>query len=519
VSQTQTLHSALALETLGVEIRRALTTAINSEGELSPRTAWVALGLVALGGWLLRCFPLLRVAGPLGFPIDYDEGVYFSASALLFDGVLPYRDFVFVHPPGLLYLLGPIAAFVQDGAADAGFALSRYLATAVGAANILLVGRLTWRWTGPAGGLFAAALYATYPDIVSVERGPFLEPMLNLACLSFAALWLREPFTGRKAFIAGLVLGVAATVKIWAGIWFLAALCALPAPKVRHLAALVGGGAVAFVVLVGPLAAMAPDSFLSQTVLFHGARPSDGAARSLRFESIFSWVSSTLALVGLAAWAERRQRPVRFFAAAYLLTWAAFFASSAYWTQYNAHLAASESVLAGAGAGFLWHRVRRRLRAPLAAHAALTLLVLAVAFPGARLSGLRGRARAGEQLALGKALKALPADACLFAFEPAWGVLGGRLPQGAPLIVDSYAQMLGDALPARTTEDWNVNRAFDSPASQATIRQTLERCRYAVMGWRGWWQLSEENERWVRASHTPLPVPGAESIDIWERKP
>src|SRR5262245_6496186 len=109
--------------------------------------------------------------GALAFPIDYDEGVYFSASALLFKGILPYRDFVFVHPPGLLYALGATSAFVECIDAASAFATARFVATAIGAANVFLVGRVALRWAGPLGAVLASALYATYPEVATVERG------------------------------------------------------------------------------------------------------------------------------------------------------------------------------------------------------------------------------------------------------------------------------------------------------------------------------------------------------------
>ncbi|MEO8382954.1 MAG: hypothetical protein ABI779_25075 [Acidobacteriota bacterium] len=71
-----------------------------------PRWAKVVILAIAVGGLVLRLVSLLAVGGPLASPSSYDDGVYYSASALLFRGVLPYRDFVFVHPPGLLYFYG-----------------------------------------------------------------------------------------------------------------------------------------------------------------------------------------------------------------------------------------------------------------------------------------------------------------------------------------------------------------------------------------------------------------------------
>ena len=52
------------------------------------------------------------------------------------------------------------------------------------------LGAIAQRWAGPAAGLVAAALYAIYPEAVGAERGPFLEPVLNLMSLSLAWVWL-----------------------------------------------------------------------------------------------------------------------------------------------------------------------------------------------------------------------------------------------------------------------------------------------------------------------------------------
>src|SRR4051812_35425466 len=88
------------------------------------RWKW-ALGLVAVAAWVLRVIPLTRGGGAFGYPIDYDEGVYFSASSLFFQGHWPYRDFVFVHPPGSVWLWGPAALAGSWLGADTGFTMAR----------------------------------------------------------------------------------------------------------------------------------------------------------------------------------------------------------------------------------------------------------------------------------------------------------------------------------------------------------------------------------------------------------
>ncbi|HYO64925.1 MAG TPA: glycosyltransferase family 39 protein, partial [Archangium sp.] len=191
------------------------------------RRWWWALAVMAVGAWVLRVLPFFNRHGAFGYPVDYDEGVYFTASALLFQGVLPYQDFIFVHPPGSLLLWSPAAALASAWDAASCFVLARWLAAGVGALNVFLVGRLALRAWGPVAGLVAALVYATYPELVGVERGPFLEPVLNLACLATALVWLDSPEDGRgsrAALGAGVLCGLAISVKVLGGIWLAAAL-------------------------------------------------------------------------------------------------------------------------------------------------------------------------------------------------------------------------------------------------------------------------------------------------------
>jgi 4-amino-4-deoxy-L-arabinose transferase-like glycosyltransferase len=237
-----------------------------------------ALVLIAISGMVLRLAPLFRAGGPIAHPIDYDEGVYFAASALLFRGVLPYRDFVFVHPPGLLYSLGVTSIFTAVVDAAAAFAASRVVATAVGALNIFVVGCIAYRWTRMIGAaMLAAALYATYPEVVVVERGPFLEPVLNLLCLSAAYLWLVPHISqvrDRRIYAAGALAGAATAVKVWGGIWLLAALASAPADhRRRTLSRFAVSAAIAGFVLMMPLAVAAPENFVTDVLPFHAWRP------------------------------------------------------------------------------------------------------------------------------------------------------------------------------------------------------------------------------------------------------
>ncbi|HEV2718539.1 MAG TPA: hypothetical protein VG323_00860 [Thermoanaerobaculia bacterium] len=441
-----------------------------------------ALLAIALGGLALRIAPLLRAGGPLAWVVDYDEGVYFSASAMLFRGVLPYRDFVFVHPPGILYLLGIAPSF----------AAMRIIATFIGAISTFLVGRITLRAAGLPAAIAAAALYATYPEAVTAERGPFLEMALNLACLAGAAAWLRG-----KPFLAGLALGAACAVKVFGGVWIVAALVSGP-----RRGRLLGGAVVAGVVLVAPLFFVAPHAFIEQTLLFHATRPPDGiVARAARLPEIFAGghvVATILAAVGLLS--VLRLPAARFFAVATILTAASFVVSASYWSQYNAHLAASECVLAGIGAAALL-----RFRGAIA----VTLLL---ATPSLRQCILASRGRAPELPAVAAMIRELvPPNAPLFTFEPQWALAAGRL----PMIADTYGTMLLDATRGGAKFP-DTATAFQSPGPQTQVRARLAASRFAILGWRGKWQMNAESRAWF-ASQFVCDTPAAGDLCLWEK--
>ena len=333
-----------------------LTPLRSAELGLSPQRARLAIGLVVVGALVLRLIPLLLPGGPLAYVVNYDEGTYFSASALLMRGVLPYRDFIFVHPPGLLVLLAPITSWARSGDVTAALAATRYLATLVGAANAALAGAVALRAFGPLAGVSAALLYATFPEAVREERGPFLEPVLNLACLAMAWVWLRAG-SRRQYFAAGLLGGLALSVKTWSAIWLVAALAALP--RGRRLVAgawFLAGMAAALGLLVLPFALAAPRDFLAQVVGFHLVRGPQGVndvLPRLVDMNLRHPITSILALTGfalvVAALRKGNNSAGRFFALVLALTVASFLVAPIYFHRYASFVAPSAAVLGGLG--------------------------------------------------------------------------------------------------------------------------------------------------------------------------
>lgn len=484
---------------------------------------------IAVAGLILRIVPLFGAGGPLAWPVDYDEAVYFSSSALLFRGILPYRDFVFVHPPGLLYFLGLTSSLAGVIDPAHAFAAARVLATIVGAINIYLIGRVVMRATGPADGLVAAALYASHPEVVLVERGPYIEPVLNLACLAMALVWLapRERST-RPAVVAGVLGGMACAVKVLGGAWILAVIASAPKGRFHwDVPRFIGAAAVTGLVLLAPLALLSPYRFIEQTLLFHAWRSPDGTlSRAQRIAEIAGGahlVTTILAIVALLAIVVKGfrgsvPREERFFAVATLLTFAGFIASSSYWPQYNSHLAASECALAGIGAAAIWVFVTRKVPR-LASPAALGVLAVLLASPSAWQSVLASRGHDPALLTVGATIRdSVPKDQCVFSFNPAWTLDGGRLPahsDNAPVIVDSYAAMLLAATRGGVKFP-DAAAAFQSAAPQVDVRKRLERCRFAVLDWRGNWQLSAESRNWF-FSHFACDTPSAGDHCLWEQ--
>ncbi|NBD12726.1 glycosyltransferase family 87 protein [Corallococcus silvisoli] len=493
------------------------------------RDLWPLL-LIALGAWVLRALAFFH-SGPLGYPMDYDEGVYFSAASLLLRGDLPYRDFIFVHPPGSLLLWAPGAALTLGFDAATAYGVTRHAAAAVGALCAFLAGRVAWRAWGPLAGCVAALAYAAYPEAALVERGAFLEPLLNVLCLGFANLWLASATPSRGRGIgAGVLLGLAVSVKLPGGAWLVAALLARPWKESRRDALLCMVAALAtFAVVVGPLAALAPSEFLRDVISFQALRPPDGESdRWLRLHDLFHerrLGEVVLALIGLGAAGARalrtdaEGRPTsRFFACAFVLGVALFLASRTYWNQYNAHLAASEAVLAGLGAAVLHAFSQRWGRT--ASRAVAGLALAGACLPGAWHVVESALWQAPDVVALARYLRAeVPPNACLFAFDPGWGLAAGRLPTGATPVVDSYATMLQDAMSTGDRFE-DTAEALSAPEAQQALRVMLDACRFVVLGPRGDWQLTPESRPWFKQRFVRrFPTGDTGGVDLWEHRP
>jgi hypothetical protein len=480
---------------------------------------WLLLaGIAAL---ILRGWPLRAGLTPWPLPADFDEGVYFASAALWVQGVLPYRDFVFVHPPGIVYLMSWAAAWGEPLALSDAFSLGRLLSPVLGAASAVMVGRLAGRFLPAPAALLAALLYASGSEVVSVERGIFLEPALNVLCLAMASLTLGAVERDRVwlgIVGAGLCAGAAVAMKWWALLWVLVA-CGLLLHRRRFGLALAFALACIFVggLLIVPLALQAPQAFFEQTVMLQLWRPGDRLVGVWsRVPYIFGGrrpVAALLAVLGFVStlrhFRKAQPAPQIYFAAMYALTVVAFFAAASYWPQYNAHLAASEMVLAGCGAAALVRFLAQRL-SWLGQNPALTgVLTVSLALP----SFLQVVLEMGQARSMNAPVvpSDVPEQACVLAFEPAWLLAANRLP-AAPFLVDSYGSMLLDAV--KTGQRFtSATEAFHSAPAQRHIREVLQSCRFVLLGERGRRQLSEATLQWLNSRAALRPGSGDELFE------
>jgi len=240
-----------------------------------PLRPGVVITVAALLGLGLRVFQLTRPGYLTGFT-QYDDGVYIGNALRLVDGVIPYRDFAMVQPPGSMLLMVPAALVGKAFGSMSALAVARILSVGADTANVVLVGLLV-RHRGPLAAGVASGGYAVYPAALNASQSLFLEPWLNLFCLLGAVLLfdgdritgLETGGPGRRthgALWAGVCFGFAAAVKIWAAVPALVAwvLC-LTARRGRLSFA--GGFAAGIAVPCLPFEILAPSGF-GRTVFF-----------------------------------------------------------------------------------------------------------------------------------------------------------------------------------------------------------------------------------------------------------
>ncbi len=272
-------------------------------GRLLSVVTAVAAALLAAG---IVVHDLARPIGLYG-ATEYDDGTYFGAAIRLVDGHLPYRDFVFIQPPGITLVMAPIALAAHGIGARGALALARVLTAVVAGVNVLLVAHLV-RHRSLAAVVTGAFVLAAFPAAIYADHTMMLEPYLVLFCLIGANLALSgdELTSVRWRLVAGgVAFGFAGTVKTWAVVPLLA-LCVCAVWRSRRSGALlVAGAAAGFVLPCLPFVLLAPHAF------FHDVVASQLARAAARHTGVALRLVSIVGVRGVAGVYQSRILAVR----------------------------------------------------------------------------------------------------------------------------------------------------------------------------------------------------------------
>jgi hypothetical protein len=227
-----------------------------------------AATLLALG---LRVYVLLRPG--LLLVTQYDDGPYFGSAVRLVHGVLPYRDYAFVQPPGITLLMAPAAALTYLTGTAWGLVLGRILTVLAGTAAVLLAGLLV-RHRGLLAVALTCGIMAVYPPAAAASHTVLLEPWLVLACLAGAVLAFDgDRLTSKTSRLAwaGVLFGFGGAVKAWA-IAPVVVLLVLCLPSLRRAGTFAAGVAAGFFVPSLPFAIVVPRQFYDSVIVAQLAR-------------------------------------------------------------------------------------------------------------------------------------------------------------------------------------------------------------------------------------------------------
>lgn len=441
------------------------TMSRESDGRPLSKPPVALLGAVFLLAFANRSLPVLRGGGLSGV-ISYDDGVYYAGAVGLVHGQLPYRDVLFLHPPGILVALAPVATVGRWLGEITGWETSRLVWMLFGSVTSVLVALILL----PLGRVPAAVggtLYAVFPGAVLVERTTYCEGLANLALAGALLLVIRENQLVRRdadrrrgswtaPVLVGVLLGYATTVKIWGLVPLLVVcLCAVAAWGLRRGPVVAASGAVTITVVCLPFFLAAPSQMWRMVVLDQVGRDQETSYRT-RASQIATmgqldegWVGVIVAAVaaigfGLCSVIAWRVKTYRVVVPLLAATAALLMVSPIFFPHYLGNVAVPLALLIGVVTGVLIAGAARA-GGPLTPdaparrgvrRAVLITLGLAVLVDLLALSRLEsGRALPAE---LGELIQ--PASGCLTSDDPnnllALGVLGRDIERGCPLVVD-----------------------------------------------------------------------------------
>lgn len=293
--------------------------------------AWRAPVAIAVLALLVRLGLVLRSPGGFAGLFGYDPGVYYAAGDALVHGRVPYRDFLFLHPPAVMLATAPFALLGAWSRDEIGFITANCAFMCVGALNAALVvvagGRLG---LPPRAARTGGVVYAVWIGAAGAEVSVRLEPIGTLAflgCLVCVAPVARAR-AGGSEFFGGLLAGVACMVKIWwcVPVFVVLAWLGLRSRGRSAIGRFALGAGCAVVTVAGPFLAMAPSTMWRMVVTDQLGRGRSTSLLARTFEttgvravfgehSTAAYLALAIAVAGgallvTAAWRSRVRLPV-----------------------------------------------------------------------------------------------------------------------------------------------------------------------------------------------------------------
>lgn len=462
----------------------------------------IALGLLCLSIYAWE----ISLPNVLSF---YDSGTYLASSINLVNGILPYRDFTFVQPPGIALILSPIAFLSKFIGSHDAFTLARWLSAVVSAMNVFLLawllrtyGRIAMMIGGLGIGLMPIGAYET----AGVKLETFCIFFILLGAVSLLTSQdTKEPLPRRRLIIGGLLFGVAALVKIFAFLPFIGMVIALYPNARRRIWNYVLAAGAAFAIPALPFFIAGPTQFTSEVLiqqLFRKSSPTETLGVAQRFIAMVglsgTWLSAhgfyvtsiLAALAGFVLFVLLRSPPIRAIDSFFI--WASIFSASgllmaAQFINYYGYF--SEPFLIGLFAisvARLGHSAKtaadRLLPSPhtqkfVAFTLVAAILLLAVAFPLYTTTYYSNQTRVfGFQLsAVAPVTKLIPQGACVIYDDVASGIVANRWPSSAkncPHLIDPFGMWLA----------WGYHLIPAAPGFTKEWMSYFERTQFVVLG-------------------------------------
>lgn len=377
---------------------------------------------------------------------NYDDGVYFAAAVGLVHGRLPYRDFLLLHPPGVVVALSPFAALADLIGDPTAFAIARLAWMVLGAINAVMVFKLL-RPVGLSAAVAGGLFYAVFYPAVYSEHTSLLEGLSTTALLVSLALIFGARYLTRSVLIgAGALLGFAVTVKIWgvAVVIIVSIWLTITARWQRSRWLLLGSVAGATVVCL-PFFLAAPTAMWRMVVTDQMGRPSTGKGTAERLAGIVdqgqggAWspmVTATLLLVVVMSGVALTHRLGRLAVVLLLALLGVLLFTPSWFPHYAALVAAPLALVVGVAVGVADRFFRTRRVTVGRVVLAGTMVVTLAAYALPLLDATPGRRFPTGALAAA----ASSAQGCITADDPValieLNVLSRNLRRGCPLTVD-----------------------------------------------------------------------------------